>query len=251
MTATIYSKMDYRKIYEDLIESRRNRILSESTYTENHHIVMKSMGGSDDPENKIRLTPREHFLAHWLLWRIHRNRQTAYAFNAFRGFFSGKNHMQHKVRISSRAYAEAKEAYSILHSERMKGKTNTSRSKVVIQMDLDGNFIQEWPSAKEAERSLGVAHVSDVCRGERKWAGGFTWKYKNPSIKKSKPYKRREVSSKPNKPRSIKAKQNLSSSNIGRKWYYDENGTYFLTQYSYEYQISLGAKLKPGRKNKL
>ena len=42
---------------------------------------MKSMGGTNNKENLVMLTAREHFLAHWLLWRIHRNKQSAYAFS--------------------------------------------------------------------------------------------------------------------------------------------------------------------------
>ena len=67
------------------------------------------------------------------------------------------------------------------------GKNNTgcphcSKSKInakcVIKMSLDGTIISEYPSAMDAERQTGVKHISKVCRGERKSAGGFIWKYK-------------------------------------------------------------------------
>jgi hypothetical protein len=38
-----------------------------ATYTENHHIHPVSMGGKDVPENRVRLSARQHFVAHWLL----------------------------------------------------------------------------------------------------------------------------------------------------------------------------------------
>ena len=31
-------------------------------YTENHHIIPSSLGGSDDANNKVKLTAREHFV---------------------------------------------------------------------------------------------------------------------------------------------------------------------------------------------
>jgi hypothetical protein len=37
--------------------------------TEQHHILPKSMGGSNDRSNLIDLTPRQHYLAHWMLWQ--------------------------------------------------------------------------------------------------------------------------------------------------------------------------------------
>lgn len=38
-----------------------------------HHIVPKHSGGTDDEENYTYLTIREHIIAHFLLWKIHKN----------------------------------------------------------------------------------------------------------------------------------------------------------------------------------
>lgn len=61
--------MDYNKIYNDLISRGKNRFLD--SYTETHHIIPKCIGGSDDNENLVRLTPEEHYLAHQLLVKIY------------------------------------------------------------------------------------------------------------------------------------------------------------------------------------
>ena len=60
-------------------------------------------------------------------------------------------------------------------------KANGKRKKPVLQYDLQGNFVKEYPSAKEAEIENNIArgHVTKVCKDERKSAGGFIWKYKN------------------------------------------------------------------------
>lgn len=53
---------------------------------------------------------------------------------------------------------------------------------LINQYDLKGNFIQTFPSIKSAAKSLGVAgvsHISDVCKGTRKTAYGYIWKYSN------------------------------------------------------------------------
>lgn len=64
------------------------------------------------------------------------------------------------------------------------GKTNElhNRSKKVIQFDLQGNFIKEFPSASEAGRELKLSYnsICEVCRGKRaKTCGGYIWKYKD------------------------------------------------------------------------
>lgn len=50
--------------YKQLV-SIKNRVLD--CYTEKHHIIPRSLGGSNDKENLVILTAREHFIAHLLL----------------------------------------------------------------------------------------------------------------------------------------------------------------------------------------
>lgn len=58
--------------------------------------------------------------------------------------------------------------------------------KIVKQYDLQGNFLNSFPSAKNAAESLGKitstskgasSHITEVCRGKRKTAYGYIWKY--------------------------------------------------------------------------
>lgn len=53
-------------------------------------------------------------------------------------------------------------------------------SKPVLQFDKNGNFINEYPSIKDAQRKTGIPnqHICNVCRGKSKTAGGYVWKYK-------------------------------------------------------------------------
>lgn len=60
---------------------------------------------------------------------------------------------------------------------------NGGASKCIIQYDLDGNFIKEWPSSAEITRQLGFGNTTTaVCRGERKSAYGYIWKFKERSF---------------------------------------------------------------------
>lgn len=67
--------MDYARIYNNLISKRETHHLdkSKTVYTELHHILPKCLGGTDCCNNLIRLTGREHFVAHRLLSKIHRD----------------------------------------------------------------------------------------------------------------------------------------------------------------------------------
>lgn len=61
--------MNYKQVYQALIDKARIRRLEG--YREIHHILPRCMGGSDNLENLIALTAREHFVAHLLLVKIY------------------------------------------------------------------------------------------------------------------------------------------------------------------------------------
>lgn len=53
-------------------------------------------------------------------------------------------------------------------------------TKSVVQYSKDGEFIAEYPSIMEAERQTGCdkSSIISCCKGKRKSAGGYIWKYK-------------------------------------------------------------------------
>lgn len=67
MTNTMFMKNKYEQFYFRLINSRKIKPHSKTVFTERHHIIPRCMGGSNDNSNIVRLTPREHFIAHCLL----------------------------------------------------------------------------------------------------------------------------------------------------------------------------------------
>lgn len=54
-------------------------------------------------------------------------------------------------------------------------------SRAVLQYSLDGNFIQEWKSARAAAKALNIEanNITVVCQGKRNYAYDFIWKYKD------------------------------------------------------------------------
>jgi hypothetical protein len=67
-------------------------------------------------------------------------------------------------------------------SNSLKGRdttpANKSRSKSILQFDLQNHFIQEWPSIAEAERQVG-GDIKSAIAGRQKTAAGFIWKPKS------------------------------------------------------------------------
>lgn len=71
--------------------------------------------------------------------------------------------------------------YGTLIERQRKAK---NRVKGVIQLKLDGSYINKFYSISEASRETGVTRTSigECCRGERKQTGGYKWKYDTPTI---------------------------------------------------------------------
>lgn len=54
-------------------------------------------------------------------------------------------------------------------------------NKPILQYTKENIFIKEWSSAFIVYREIHInnGHIGSCCRGERKTAGGYIWKYKN------------------------------------------------------------------------
>lgn len=52
-----------------------------------------------------------------------------------------------------------------------------NKTKIIVQLDLNFNFIKEWKSAKEVEEVLGISrkNISQCVTGRNKSAGGYIW----------------------------------------------------------------------------
>ena len=60
-----------------------------------------------------------------------------------------------------------------------KANTNGIRSKPVIQLTLDAEFVREWSSTNECGRNgFNQSNVVNCCNGKRKTHKGFRWMYK-------------------------------------------------------------------------
>ena len=51
-------------------------------------------------------------------------------------------------------------------------------ASIIYQYDIEGNFIREWKSIKEAKIETGL-NIGDYLLGRTKSCNRFKWKYKN------------------------------------------------------------------------
>jgi hypothetical protein len=121
-----YVESKYSRWYEALIQKAQLRGTVEG-YKETHHIIPRSFGGSNDKNNLVQLTAREHYIAHALLWKMKfpgvYGSKMAFAFNTFISQM-GSRHRGSEYKINSRIYQVFKIYYAKLMSETMSGEGN-------------------------------------------------------------------------------------------------------------------------------
>lgn len=116
----IFINNKYTRIYNSIILAATNRIKQDNIYYERHHIIPKSLGGSNDSKNLVYLTGREHLICHLLLIRMTHGKNKAKMISAAWSMANLENPNQQRQRLTARQYAVLREQFSKSHSIRMK-----------------------------------------------------------------------------------------------------------------------------------
>ena len=165
--------MNYQKIYNQLIEKRQQNILTKNKndpnwiYNERHHIIPKCLGGTDDKSNLVNLTAREHFIAHYLLWKIHPCDGILLAFYMFK---KGNNDSCVKRNFkNSRLYESARLAY---HEWNVRAHTGKKQSPEQIANRVKKNTGKKRTEEQKRNISEGRKKSPKV-RGHIPWNKGL------------------------------------------------------------------------------
>ena len=131
--------MNHRKIYESLINRARNRNIDG--YIELHHIIPRCLGGNDHPENLVKLTPEEHYVAHQLLVRIYPNDHSLAKAAA----------MMVANRPSNKMYGWIRKRFAVAQSISQSGENNSQfgsrwchNPKTGETKKIKGSLEQDW-----------------------------------------------------------------------------------------------------------
>jgi hypothetical protein len=146
----------YTKWYNQITERARGRIID--TYTETHHIQPRSLGGSDDSNNLVELTAREHFICHWLLTKMTTGEDRHKMLSAF-FLMRGNNSYQNRY-INGRAYEILREEYARYISTMNSGRVQPPEEKAKQIAAITGR--KRKPFSAEWRQKMSEAH-----RGEK------------------------------------------------------------------------------------
>jgi hypothetical protein len=147
--------MNYKKIHDNIIDRAKNR--NYDGYTENHHIIPICMGGTNDKDNMVKLTPEEHFLIHILLVKLNPQNDSL--------IFAVKMMTEHQTnkRMNNKLYGYLKKRHSEACSKRTKNMWKEKREDIVASMKISFNTQEN-----RRKRSIGSKKSWNKDDGTRK-----------------------------------------------------------------------------------
>jgi hypothetical protein len=126
----------YSKLYYKITSNAKQRFTEG--YTELHHIIPQSMGGSNDKENLVELTAREHFICHWLLVKMTEGKDRSKMLYALNGMKAENRYQQrYHTKITARVYEKYRIEHAHNHSETMKGKPAWNKGRILEGVELE------------------------------------------------------------------------------------------------------------------
>lgn len=142
--------MNYGRIYSELVAKAKPRGLDKSQhegYFEIHHIVPRCLGGSDEKDNLVMFTGREHFIAHLLLWKLNRdNAQLALTVH----LMNGKRGSTKNSRLYENLRVARSEGMSKENSANYTDLTGNKYSRLLVigldswQPTTSGSHLSKW-----------------------------------------------------------------------------------------------------------
>jgi hypothetical protein len=141
----------YTRWYFNIVNNAR--IFSRNGYVERHHIIPKSLGGTNDAQNIVALSAREHFICHRLLARM--TVGDAKKKMQFAAWILSCSKKRGLMKISSRTYVKLKEDLSHAVSLTMKGKPKSPESVAKMAESQRGKVLSDEHKQKLSQATKG------------------------------------------------------------------------------------------------
>jgi NUMOD3 motif len=166
----IFINNKYTNIYFNIITSAHTRD-TLTGYTERHHIIPKSLGGTNKKDNLVVLSAREHFICHWLLTKMVEGddlRKMKHAI--WRMLVQGRD-FQIRYKPNSHTYDSLRKKYGSLR----KGITTPDEVKQKISKANKGRLAgKNNPMYGNTHTAESRKKISEKAQGRTPWNLGVT-----------------------------------------------------------------------------
>jgi hypothetical protein len=151
----------YSAWYYSIVESAKIRPRCSEEYYEKHHIIPKSLEGTNESVNLIFVTAKEHYVLHRLLVKFLIGKERSKMVFAYWRLMNG--HQKYRKKITSREYQICKTMLQKEMSVRHLGSKKTAKAKEKIRI-----------------KAIGRKHTENTKKILSKIRTGTSMIYKNP-----------------------------------------------------------------------
>ena len=151
----------YKKWYDSIIADARLRP-SILTYLEKHHVIPRSLGGTDHTDNLVLLSAREHFVCHVLLTKFTSNDNKQKMLYAANMMSQASRDYQDRY-VNSRLYEMLKKEFGTMHSKRLKGRKLSEEHKAKISESGKGRAVTQETINKRIIANTGKKRTPEQC----------------------------------------------------------------------------------------
>lgn len=164
----------YTKTYFKIVHKYKNS--KQTGYSEVHHIVPKSLGGTNKADNLVRLSAKAHFVCHHLLTKMLTGENKSKMIFAFWRMIHSQQQTQ---KITAKVYEIVRAELSSIMQQRagennyFYGKKHTEETKQKMREKAVGRNPHEhrikpyvsWNTGMTKEDNEGVARISEAKKG--------------------------------------------------------------------------------------
>lgn len=138
-------------------------------YTELHHIIPRSMGGSDEASNLVRVTAKQHFVLHRLLVKMVKKQHLSKAWCGWRALaLMPKRGV--KPRITSRQFEKLREEHAAHVSTCMKAIWNDLAARELFLQRVKSSRKISWREAALKASTPQVSAKKSESAKKRRWS---------------------------------------------------------------------------------
>jgi hypothetical protein len=190
----MFMQNKYFKHYFYIINRAKSRKILPDIKTEKHHVIPRSLGGTNDPDNIVVLTAREHFICHRLLPKFTKDKSRTKMLYAIWKMCHSTKDRKDSFKLTARTYSTIKE------------EMRNSRTSE--------DFTPEWR-----------AKISASAKGRTPWNKGILrTEEEKIKIKEGMARKRSDPNAYKQPPCSKEKAEKIKLANTGKKWVHDGKG---------------------------
>jgi len=181
----IFIDNKYTSWYYNIVNNAKSRTITG--YTEKHHIIPKSCGGTNSKDNLVALSAKEHFICHLLLTKAVSNEyrsKMVYAFHGLKAKQPKQLRYSSNLQITAKLYQRLKEELSIIKKSKEpwnKGKKGlqVAWNKGISPSEETKQKLREARAEQDMSYRKGVspsaeqrAKISNTLKGNVPWNNG-------------------------------------------------------------------------------